>query len=223
METKEVIRADYYRNDMKQKPLSKLEKRIIDISYKKKLSHLGSCLTAVRLIDMIFQAKKKEEPFILSNGHAGLALYVVLEKWGLGDAEELFDKHGVHPNRDIEHGIIASAGSLGHGIGIAVGMAIADKSRDVYVMVSDGEMAEGSCWEALRIAGELRLENLKIMVNANGYSAYDKTDIDVMDLRMQYFYPSLMQRTNMYVWPEYLQGLESHYHVLKDEEYKEFT
>ena len=208
---------------MKNRPLSKLEKQIIDISYKKKLSHLGSCLTTVRLIDMIFQAKKKEDPFILSNGHAGLALYVVLEKWGYAHAEELFDKHGVHPSRDIEHGIVASAGSLGHGLGIAVGMAIADRTRDVYVMVSDGEMAEGSCWEALRIAGELRLENLKVMINANGYSAYSKTDTEVMDLRMQYFYPSLMQRTNMYAWPEYLQGLEGHYHVLTDEEYKELT
>lgn len=206
---------------MKQKPLSKLEQRIIDISYKHKLSHLGSCLTAVRLIDMIFQAKKKEEPFILSNGHAGLALYVVLEKWGYGDAEEMFLKHGVHPNRDVVHGIEASSGSLGHGLGIAVGMAIADKKRDVYVMVSDGEMAEGSCWEALRIAGELRLENLKVMVNANGYSAYAKTDIDVMDLRMQYFYPSLVQRTNMYSFPEWLQGLASHYVVLDKEKYEE--
>lgn len=208
---------------MKNRPLSKLEKQIIDISYKKKLSHLGSCLTSVRLIDMIFQAKKKDDLFILSNGHAGLALYVVLEKWGYAHAEELFDKHGVHPNRDVKNGIHASAGSLGHGLGIAVGMAIADKTRDVYVMVSDGEMAEGSCWEALRIAGELRLENLKVMVNSNGYSAYAKTDTEVLDLRMQYFYPSLMQRTNMYAWPEYLQGLEAHYHVLTDEEYKELT
>ena len=55
---------------------------------------------------MIFQAKKKEEPFILSNGHAGLALYVVLEKWGYAHAEELFDKHGVHPNRDIANVIM---------------------------------------------------------------------------------------------------------------------
>lgn len=208
---------------MKQRPLSKLERQVIDISYKKKLSHIGSCLTAVRLIDMIFQAKKKEEPFILSNGHAGLALYVVLEKWGYAHAEELFDKHGVHPNRDIANGIYASSGSLGHGLGIAVGMAIADRTRDVYVMVSDGEMAEGSCWEALRIAGELRLENLKVMVNANGYSAYAKTDIDVMDLRMQYFYPSLTQRTNMYSFPEYLQGLAGHYAVLTKEQYEELT
>lgn len=201
--------------------LNKLEQRVIEISYKKKLSHIGSCLTSVRLIDGIYQVKKPNDIFILSNGHAGLALYVVLEKFGLCDAEALFNKHGVHPNRNIGDGIYCSTGSLGHGIGIAVGYAIADKTRDVYVLTSDGEMTEGSCWEALALASSLRLENLRIMVNANGHSAYQKTDVEALDMRMQYFYPSLVQRTNMYSFPSYLQGLEGHYHVLTDEEYKE--
>lgn len=199
--------------------MSKLERRVIDISYKYKLSHIGSNLTAVRLIDMIFQAKKKEDIFILSNGHAGLALYVILEKNGLGDAEELFKKHGVHPNTDLEHGIYCSSGSLGHGIGIGVGMAIADK-RDVYVMISDGECAEGSVWEALRIAGELKLENLKVIVNANGYRATDKVDTELLDMRLQYFFPSLVQKTQLYDWPDYLQGVQAHYAVLTKEEYE---
>jgi transketolase len=200
--------------------MSKLERRVIDISYAHKLSHIGSCLTAVRLIDMVFQAKKKEDIFVLSNGHAGLALYVILEKWGLGDAEELFKKHGVHPNTDLEHGIYCSSGSLGHGIGIAVGMAIADKKRDVYVMMSDGECAEGSVWESLRIAGELKLENLKVIVNANGYGATDKIDTELLDMRLQYFYPTLVQRTQLYDWPDYLQGVQAHYHILTKEEYE---
>lgn len=203
--------------------LNKLEQRIIDISYKKKLSHLGSCLTCVRQIDQIYLAKTEKDVFILSNGHAGLALYVVLEKFGGRNAEVLFDKHGVHPNRDIENGIYASAGSLGHGLGIAVGMALADKTRNVFVMVSDGEMAEGSCWEALRIAGELKLENLRVVVNANGYSAYGKVDTELLDMRMQYFYPSLMIRTNMYDYPDWAQGLSAHYHTLTDDQYKELN
>lgn len=203
--------------------LNKLEQRVIDISYAKKLSHIGSCLTSVRLIDAIFQVKKDHEPFVLDNGHAGLALYVVLEKKGFKSAELMFDKHGVHPNRDVENGIDASSGSLGHGIGIAVGMAIADRTRDVYVLTSDGAMTEGSNWEALRIASELRLENLKIMVNANGYSAYQKTDTEALDMRLQYFYPSLVEYTNLYEWPEYLQGLGAHYHILSEAEYKELN
>ena len=203
--------------------LSKLEQRVLAISYKYKLYHIGSCLTAVRLIDGIFQVKKKDDPFILSSGHAGVALYVVLEKNGYGDAEELFLAHGVHPNRDIKHGIWASTGSLGHGLPIALGMAFADKTRDVYVLTSDGEMNEGSMWEALRIAAENRIENLKVMVNANGWSAYNKVDSDWLDLRMQYFYPSLIQKTNMYQFPEWLQGQQAHYTVMTEEQYKEIT
>lgn len=206
---------------MKTRPLSKLERRVIDISYKNKLSHIGSCLTTVRLIDGIFQVKEKNDVFILSNGHAGLALYVVLEKYGFGDAEKLFKKHGVHPNRDIKHGIYCTSGSLGHGLGIGIGMALADKTRNVYVMMSDGECAEGSVWEALRIAAELRLENLRIEVVSNGYGAYGKVDADWLELRLQSVYPTLVQRVNLYAWPEYLQGLSAHYKVLSKEEYEE--
>jgi transketolase N-terminal domain/subunit len=205
------------------KPLNKLEKRILDISYKKKLAHLSSCLTAVRLIDHIYLVKKHDEPFILDNGHAGLALYVVLEKFHFKDAEQLFDKHGVHPNRDAQDLIYASTGSLGHGIGIAVGMALADKTKDVYVLTSDGAMTEGSNWEALRIAGEQRLENLRVTVNANGHSAYEKVDADLLEVRMQYFYPSFIAKTNLLDFPDWLQGLAGHYVTMTEEQYKEVT
>ena len=200
-----------------------LEQRVLEISYKKKLSHIGSCLIAVNVIDAIFQVKKSSEPFILSNGHAGLALYVVLENYKYGNAEELFDIHGVHPNRDQEHRVDASTGSLGHGIGIAVGMALADKTRNVYVLMSDGECAEGSVWESLRIAGDLRLENLRVAVIANGWGAYGKIDVSDLDTRLNVFYPTMVTRTNLYAYPNWLQGQEGHYHVMSDEDYKEVT
>lgn len=201
--------------------LNKLEQRIIDLSYKYQLSHIGSCLSVVRLIDGIYQVKKTDEPFILSNGHAALALYVVLEKNGVADAEELFNKHGVHPNRDMANGIWCTSGSLGHGIGIGVGMALQNRKRDVYVMTSDGEMAEGSCWEALRIAAENRLENLKITCIANGYGAYGKIDSDWLDIRLQYFYPTLVQKINLYSFPDWFQGQDGHYVTMNDQQYKE--
>lgn len=205
------------------RPLSKLERRIIDISYKKGLSHLSSCLTAVRLIDHIYLIKKDEDNFVLDNGHAGLALYVVLEKYWMRDAEKLFDKHGVHPNRDKEDKIDVSTGSLGQGLPIAVGMAIADKKHLTYVVTSDGAMAEGSNWEALRIAGEQRLENLRVTVNANGFSAYKKVDTELLDTRMQYFYPSLVAKTQLYDFPDWIQGLNGHYVTMDEEKYKEVT
>ena len=85
--------------------MNKLKRRILDLSHKYKLSHIGSCLTAVDLIDGIYKVKKPDEPFILSQGHAGLALYVVLEKYEKRNPEKLILKHGTHPNRDIKNGI----------------------------------------------------------------------------------------------------------------------
>jgi len=203
------------------RPLSKLERRIIDIAYKHKLSHLSSCLTAVNMIDNIYKVKKLEEPFILSNGHAGLALYCILEKLYLKDAEALLEKHGIHPHYDEEAGIWASTGSLGQGVPIAVGMAIADRKSNVWLLTSDGEMAEGSCWEALRVAGEQRLDNLRVMVNANGTGAYGKIEQELLDTRLQMFFPTLVVRSNMYAFPDYLQGIDGHYHTLTEDEYKE--
>lgn len=203
--------------------LNKLQQRLLEISYKKKLSHIGSCLTALTLIDHIYLVKKLEDSFVLDNGHAALALYVVLEKFHLLDAEKLFDKHGVHPNRDKDDFIDCSTGSLGQGLPIAVGMALADRTKLVYVLTSDGAMAEGSNWEALRIAGEQRLENLRITVNANGWGAYSKIDSELLDTRMQMFYPSLVVKTDLLKYPDWLQGLEGHYHVMNEREYKEIT
>src|SRR2546427_251920 len=72
-------------NGIKQMTNKDLKKRIIEISYKNKLSHIGSCLTAVDIIDEIYAIKKPNEKFILSSGHAGLALYCVIEKYTKGD------------------------------------------------------------------------------------------------------------------------------------------
>ena len=75
-----------------------LKKRILEIAYKHKLSHLGSYLSAVDIIEEIYKKKNKEDIFILSSGHAALALYVVIEKYEGKNAEELFIKHGGHPH-----------------------------------------------------------------------------------------------------------------------------
>lgn len=200
--------------------MTKLRKRVLELSHKLGLSHIGSCIATVDTLDQIYSIKKPHEPFVLSNGHAALALYCVLEKYEGADAEALFKKHGVHPNRDMENGIWASTGSLGHGLGIAVGYALANRDRLVFVTISDGEAAEGSIWEALRIASDNRLENLRVAVIANGYGAYSEIDIVDLDNRINAFYPSMMIKTNMFAYPDYLNGLNGHYHTLTDEQYK---
>jgi len=197
-----------------------LKKRILEIAYKHKLSHLGSYLSAVDIIDEIYKSKNKEDIFILSSGHAALALYVVLEKYEGKNAEELFLKHGGHPHRDEANGIYCSTGSLGLGITVAVGRALANKNRKVHVLISDGESAEGSVWEALRFIQENNLTNIEVYVNVNGYAAYDKVDTKYLVDRLEAFLPKINIRyTSVNQYP-FLKGLNAHYHVMSKEDYK---
>ncbi len=157
-----------------------IKRRILEISYESHLSHIGSCLSAVDLINGIYNIKRKDEKFVLSNGHAGIALYVILEKNKHIQKEEI-KKLFIHPDRNEKLNIHVSTGSLGQGLPIAVGMAIANPKRKIYCMISDGECAEGSIWEALRIAKERKIHNLKVVVNYNGWAGYDETSSSLID------------------------------------------
>ena len=197
-----------------------LKKRILEIAYKHKLGHLGSYLSAAGIVDEIYENKDQDDIFILSSGHASLALYAALEKYEGKNAEELFLKHGGHPHRDEENGIYCSTGSLGLGITVAVGRALADKNRKVHVLISDGESAEGSVWEALRFIKESNLSNIEVYVNVNGYAAYDKVDVKYLVDRLKVFLPTINIRyTSVNQYP-FLRGLNAHYHVMSEEDYK---
>jgi transketolase len=208
--------------------LTDLEKRVLEISYKKKLSHIGSCLIVLPLLEAIYDTRGEDDPVIMDAAHSSLALYCVLEKKHGFDAEKLFEQHGVHCNRDPEHFIWASGGSLGHGLGIGLGMALADPDKIVYVLTTDGASSEGSWWEALRNAAELKISNLVIVVIANGYGAYKEIEQDRLEWRVQSFmqdnFPKVsFVRVNMDKYPKWLQGLDAHYVVMDDEKYKEIN
>jgi transketolase len=191
-----------------------LKRRILEISYNHKLSHLGSCLTAVDIIYEIFQRKSPEEKFILSSGHAGLALYVILESKGGKNAESVFRHHGVHPDRCRDCGIDCSSGSLGQGLPIAVGMALADRTKNVYCLISDGECAEGSIWEALRIASEQQLTNLKVYVNWNGWAAF-RPSTEYID-----WGPRVTIHNTTVEQLPFLKGQDAHYYTMTKEDYE---
>jgi transketolase len=200
--------------------MNDVERRVVDISYKEKIGHLSSNLNAVNIIEEIYKLKGKDDPFILSSGHAALALYVVLEKYEGHDAEELFHKHGVHPHRDIEKGIHCSTGSLGMGLTVATGYALADRNRPVYCLVSDGECGEGSIWEALRFIYEAKLDNLHVYVNVNGMIAYDFIDREYINTRLKAFLPRInIRNTSPPNW-DFAKGILTHYYVLKPEDYE---
>lgn len=200
--------------------MNKIQQRIIDITYNEKLSHLSSTLSAAPIIEEIYNEKKDDEVFILSNGHAGLALYCVLEeKYGI-DPVMLLHKHGIHPGKDLENKIYCSTGSLGSGLPIAVGHAIANPNKNVYCMISDGECAEGSIWESLRYVNVAKLNNLKIYVNINGMSAYEYLDNQYLISRLVAFLPSINIRVSDPIEFDFAKGLLSHYYVMKPEDYE---
>lgn len=149
--------------------------------------HVGSALSLIEIFRVLYESVVKHDParptwderdrVVLSKGHGCLALYAALADQGYF-AHEMLDtfceRHsplGGHPEYAPEMGIEASTGSLGHGLPIAVGMALGHRRKKdgvrVFVIVGDGELNEGSCWEALMLASKHRLSNLTIIVDHN--------------------------------------------------------
>ena len=198
-----------------------IEKRIIDITYQEKLSHLSSVLSAWPIIHEIYNKKLDDEVFILSNGHAGLAQYCEIEyRYGI-NALELIRKYGIHPSRDIENHIYCSTGSLGCGLPIAVGHALSDRSKNVYCLISDGECAEGSIWESLRFIHDAKLHNCNVYVNVNGMAAYDYLDVSYLIKRLVTFLPAIHVRISKPFEWSFAKGLLTHYYCLSQKDYEE--
>lgn len=210
METRQVINT--------------LSREVLRISHKYRLSHIGSCLTVLPILYDIYTTKKPDDRVVLSAGHSGLALYVVLEHFGwLPDAEATLVRDGIHPVRnEVEH-IDCSTGSLGQGITVGVGMALARPDRQVYVVSTDGEMAEGSWWESVYFGSKAMLSNLHVHVNVNGWTALEKAPWGIFDWSDDAGHCVTSHATHGSV-PQHLswfQGLEQHYHVMTESEYRE--
>jgi len=152
----------------------KLRKRILDISQKVTALHIGGTFSSAEIISVIYNKliNLKKDKFILSKGHAGILLYAILEQKKILKKRHL-DNYckknsilGVHPDY-LNPGISASTGSLGHGIGIAAGMSLSKKYRNIYVLMSDGELMEGSVWEAILLISSFKLNNIIIIIDNN--------------------------------------------------------
>ncbi len=163
--------------------------------------HLGSALSAIEIVRVLYDdimahdGTRPDWPerdrFLLSKGHGCLAQYAILADHGYFRTSELdrfcrFDGIlGGHPDAGKVPGVEASTGALGHGPSIAVGMAVAAKLKGaahrVFCVTGDGEINEGSVWEAAMVAGKHRLDNLTIIVDYNKLQSYDRTEV-VQDL-----------------------------------------
>lgn len=155
------------------KRCSNYRKRLLEISQKVQALHVGGSFSSVEAMDVIYNVlKKKNDKVILSKGHCGIIQYIILEDHKIISKKLLNSycqpngKLGVHPEV-FTRGIEASTGSLGHGLAIAAGMAIANRKNKIFVVLSDGELMEGSVWEAALIISSLNLNNLIIVIDNN--------------------------------------------------------
>jgi len=163
-----------------------LEERIKDISRRKGLSHVGSCLSVLPILEYLYETKRDEDLVILDGAHSHVAHLVVREFYeGLQGIEKRLDDHGIHCDRKA--GCDISGGSLGHGLGIGIGLALVNPNRTIHCIVTDGSMHEGSNWEALRLKHNLGVTNLKIYCNFNGYSAVAPVNIEKLEWQMKQF------------------------------------
>ncbi len=188
----------------------RLRRLILEQSKRANVGHIGSALSIVELVAALYGGAlhlpspddRDRDRLILSKGHAALALYAALYVEGWLSEEQLNtycaddSLLGVHPEHAL-HGIDFSTGSLGQGLSLATGAALAARlqgsSRRAFVVASDAELNEGSYWEAAMFAAHHRLANLILLVDVNGQQAFGHT-ADVLGT------PHLSERWRAFGW-----------------------
>lgn len=174
--------------------------------------HIGGDLSMTELMTVIFEYMMSVDParpawaerdrFILSKGHGAGALYISMANRGFFDVEEIYasygklgSRFGMHPCRNHLPGVETSTGSLGHGLSIAVGLALdarlAGRSNRVVTLMGDGELNEGSIWEAAMSAAQFKLGNLVAFIDKNDLSMDGRLEdvmrVDPIDKKFEAF------------------------------------
>ena len=194
-----------------EKIASKLRLRILDMVIKANGGHIGGAFSVIDIITVLYMNIIKHDPInpnwdsrdrlLFSKGHSCLALYTILAECGYFE-KILLDKYCVddgafagHPEREFIPGVEITSGSLGHGHSLGVGIALAGKIDSkvyrVFVISSDGELNEGSTWEAIMSASQYKLDNLTMIIDYNKYLSLDTTkrimNIDPLRKRFESF------------------------------------
>lgn len=190
-----------------------LRKKVVEMIIEGKGGHIGGDMSVIDILITLYFKQLNVSPenmddpnrdrFVLSKGHSVEAYYAVLAAKGFFPMEEVianFSKFGSkyigHPNNKLP-GIEMNSGSLGHGLPVCIGMALAGKmdKRDyrVYTVMGDGELAEGSVWEGAMAAGHYKLDNLCAVIDRNRLQISGSTE-DVMH------HDSQQERWNSFGW-----------------------
>jgi transketolase len=208
------IDPDLHRNSFDSKAAQRrcrdYRRRILDISQQVSALHVAPAFSCIEITDLIYNTLMRRQPngeyqdaFLMSKGHGCMIQYVILEEQGVLSREDLDlyckpnGRLGAHPDYETP-GIAASTGSLGHGLGMATGQAYAEKLKDadtlIYCVLSDGEFQEGSTWEAVMMAANLRLDNLIAFMDYNDFGGLER-----MSEGHQAFYP-LVPKAEAFGW-----------------------
>jgi len=178
----------------------RLRAHAIQMVHRAKASHIGSCLSMADILTCLYWRILKIRPddpkwqhrdrFILSKGHAAAILYAALAERGFFAVQDLdsYCQSGSHLTGHATNGVAGielSTGSLGHGLPVACGLSLAAKhdgnASRTFVLVSDGELDEGSNWEAILFAPQHKLDNLTLIVDYNKIQSFGRVE-DILDL-----------------------------------------
>jgi len=171
-----------------------LKKKIIEISYRKKTHHIGSCLSCIDILTVLYfdfmkiknSKINQNDKFIMSKGHAALTYYLMLmkkkffsEKFLLKEYLSDNGKFGGHPDTNSLLGIDFCSGSLGNGLSVASGMAYTfkkdKKNNRVFILIGDGECNEGIIWESALFSAQHKLDNLYVILDYNKLQGFGST------------------------------------------------
>ena len=176
-----------------QRRCNKFRRRILEISQQVQALHIGSAYSCTEIVDCIYFELMNRgndgggiDTFLMSKGHGCMIQYVILEDLGILSREDLDlyckpeGRLGCHPDYG-NPGIVASTGALGHGLSMSLGMAYAEKALGgkgtVYCVLSDGEVQEGSTWEATMMASSLNVANLVAFIDNNDFQSLGRTSV----------------------------------------------
>jgi transketolase len=165
-------------------------KDVLTLIHKGQTSHIASNFSIIDVATVLYENLKPEDKVVWSKGWASASIYYFNAKYGLGPKEAL-EQFPNDPYFGLAEttvpGVEVNGGSVGHGLSVAVGMALGKKrageSGIIYCIMSDGELNEGSVWEAVMLASHHKLDNLVAIIDKNGWQAMGKTE-DVVNINV---------------------------------------
>lgn len=163
-----------------------IKRLVLQASYDAGACHIGSALSCVDILLDIFSKKKEEDVFLFSKASGVASYYALLSQMGFFPEEKIAEylKNYPLPSKEVP-GVIHSVGSLGHGLPVAVGLAYGDRTRNVYCLMSDGEVQEGTTYESALFARQHKLTNLFVIIDDNKIQGLDFTE-GILDLTTAY-------------------------------------